>query len=629
MATCKPATGLDQGQAPDSQANVTIRDRMNIVIVGSVDHGKSTLLGRLYADTGTLPEGKVERIQAICRQQGKEFEYAFLFDAFLEEQQQGVTIDTARTFFQWAGRQYILIDAPGHKEFLKNMISGAARAEAALLLIDALEGIKEQSKRHGLLLSMLGVKQVTVVVNKMDLVDYRQETFETIEKEYRAFLAQLNVTPQFVIPGSARQGDNIARSGSRMPWYTGPTVLESLNSFSSTSEKAERPLRFPIQDVYKFDACRILAGRITSGRLKVGDTLTFSPSNKTAVVRTIEAFNVDPPPTQAQAGQSVGITLDEQIFVERGEIIGHASSIPLVSTTFRANLFWLGRRPLEQGTPYVLRLTTREIECQVTAIHRIVDANDLSQDTRGTTTSVQQNEVADITIQARAPLAFDLYTDSDATGCFVLVDHYDVSGGGIITEMVPDREAPLRVEARQRDFAWVKGNVTVAERAMHYGHHATLVLLVGPDTTGKTFLAKQLEAVLVAEGRHAYMLDPENLRHGLDADLREGDAGETIRRYGEVARLLIDTGSLLISTTNSFNLPDDQVIDAIRTLVHPAPVLTVSLSQETGPSSLASDLCFTGPEDFTALARNVLAALIQKGILGEATGKPPGFQVSI
>ncbi len=619
MATCKL----------DTQAGAAVRDRMNIVIVGSVDHGKSTLLGRLYADTGTLPEGKIEKIQAICAQQGKAFEYAFLFDAFLEEQQQGVTIDTARTFFQWEGRQYILIDAPGHKEFLKNMISGAARAEAALLLIDALEGVKEQSKRHGLLLSMLGVKQVTVVVNKMDLVEYRQETFNAVEKDYRAFLAQLNVTPQFVIPASARHGDNIVQPGAHMPWYTGPTVLASLSNFSPESEQAEQPLRFPIQDVYKFDACRILAGRLTAGRLNVGDELIFSPSNKTAVVQSIEAFHVDPPPTQAQAGQSVGITLNEQIFVERGEIIGHPSSLPLVSTTFRANLFWLGRRPLAMGTPYLMRLATREVECRVTAIHRIVDANDLSLDTQATNTLVQQNEVANITIQARAPLAFDLYADCEATGRFVLVDRYDVSGGGIITDMIHDREDTLRTEARQRDVAWIKGNVAVGERAKHYGHHAALVLLIGPDTTGKTFLAKKLESVLVAEGRHAYMLDPENLRRGLDADLRKGNAGETIRRYGEVARLLIDTGSLLISTTNSFNLPDDQALDAIRTLVHPAPVLTVYMSQDTGPAPQAADLCFTGPEDFTAAAHDVLAELKRTGTLGEATGTPSGFQFSI
>ena len=618
MATCKT----------EPQESTDIRDRMNIVIVGHVDHGKSTLLGRLYADTGALPEGKVEKIQAICKQQGKEFEYAFLFDAFLEEQQQGITIDTARTFFQWAGRQYIIIDAPGHKEFLKNMISGAARAEAALLLIDALEGVRDQSKRHGLLLSMLGVKQVTVVVNKMDLVGYRQDTFDGIEKEYREFLAQLNVTPQFVIPASAKLGDNIATPSANMSWYTGPTVLDSLAKFSSESDKAAQPLRFPLQDVYKFDARRILVGRIASGRLKVGDRLICSPSNKTAVVQTVEAFNIEPPPTQAQAGQSAGITLDEQIFVERGEILSHEDSLPLVSTSFRANLFWLGRRPLGMSKPYLIRLGTREVECRIAAIHRIVDANDLSLHEQETKTSVQRNEVADITIQAKAPLAFDLYNDFETTGRFVLVDDYDVSGGGIITEMVQDREENLRVEARQRDVAWTKGDVSIADRATHYGHRAALVLLIGPDSTGKTFLSKKLESVLVAEGRHAYMLDPENLRRGLDADLREGDVGETIRRYGEVARLLLDTGVLLISTTNSFNLPADQVVEAIRTLVHPVPVLTVYMSKEPRGSAEA-DLSFTGPEDFTAVARDVLEALKQKGILAETTGSQPVFQFSI
>ena len=208
--------------------NTKPSETMNIVIVGHVDHGKSTLLGRLYADSGSLPEGKLEKVQAICRQQGKEFEYAFLFDAFLEEQEQGITIDTARTFFMWNGRQYIIIDAPGHKEFLKNMVSGAARAEAALLLIDALEGVKEQSKKHGYLLSMLGVKQVAVVVNKMDLVGYRQDVFDGIEKEYREFLSQFKVTPERVVPVSAKLGDNIVTRSEHMPWYQGPTVLDTL-----------------------------------------------------------------------------------------------------------------------------------------------------------------------------------------------------------------------------------------------------------------------------------------------------------------------------------------------------------------------------------------------------------------
>src|SRR3990167_2609863 len=391
-------------------------DNLNIVIVGHVDHGKSTLLGRLYADTGSLPDGKLEKVQAICRQQGKEFEYAFLFDAFLEEQEQGITIDTARTFFIWKGRQYIIIDAPGHKEFLKNMISGAARAEAALLLIDALEGVKEQSKKHGYLLSLLGVRQFAVVVNKMDLVGYRQDVFDGIEKEYREFLGQFKAVPERIIPVSAKLGDNIANRSTNMPWYTGPTVLDTLSVFKKEAARAEQPLRFPVQDVYKFDARRIIAGRITAGKLKVGDHLVFSPSNKRANIRSVEAFNIDPPPTEGFAGQSIGITLDEQIFVERGEIATHQDQLPSVSTAFRANLFWLGKRPLERGRKYQLRVANKEVDCEVATIHRIIDTMDLAQQ-QGSAT-VNKNQVAELTLRTKTPMAFDLSASFEATGRF-------------------------------------------------------------------------------------------------------------------------------------------------------------------------------------------------------------------
>ncbi len=603
------------------------KETMNIVIVGHVDHGKSTLLGRLYADTGTLPLGKIEKIQAICKQQGKEFEYAFLFDAFLEEQQQGITIDTARTFFSWENRQYIIIDAPGHKEFLKNMVSGAARAEAALLIIDALEGVKDQSKRHGLLLSMLGVKQVTVIVNKMDLVGYREDVFHGIEKEYREFLGQLNVTPQYVIPASAKQGINITTKAPETPWYTGPTVLDSLSHFSLDTAEVDQPLRFPIQDVYKFDARRILVGKITAGQLKIGDRLVFAPSNKSAAIQSIEAFNIDPPPTRASAGQSVGITLDEQIFVERGQIAAHENHGPLVSTSFRANVFWLGQRSLEMHKTYVLRLATREIACEISVIHRIVNANDL--DDRQTSTTVQRNEVADLTIRTKAPLAFDPYTASEDTGRFVLVDEYDVSGGGIITEMVRDDQEGLRTEARERDSAWVKGDIGPEERAKNFGHRAAIVLFTGPDTTAKSFLARKLESVLVAEGRHAYLLDAENLRRGLDADIGETNANEAVRRYGEVARLLTDTGLIVLSTTNPFTLPAGTVAQAIQTLVNPTPVVTIYMSKDQESLLPDATLTFLGLEDFDARARQIIETLKQKGILAETVGAQPAFQFSI
>jgi bifunctional enzyme CysN/CysC len=605
-------------------------ENLNIVIVGHVDHGKSTLLGRLYADTGSLPDGKLEKVQAICRQQGKEFEYAFLFDAFLEEQEQGITIDTARTFFMWKGRQYIIIDAPGHKEFLKNMISGAARAEAALLLIDALEGVKEQSKKHGYLLSLLGVRQFAVVVNKMDLVGYRQDVFEGIEKEYREFLAQFGAVPERIIPVSAKLGDNIANRSGTMPWYQGPTVLDTLSLFKKETARSEQPLRFPVQDVYKFDARRIIAGRITAGRLKIGDHLVFSPSNKRANIRSIEAFNVEPVLTGAEAGQSVGITLDEQIFVERGEVATHQEQLPLVSTAFKANLFWLGKQPLEQGRRYVLRVATREVECEVAAIHRIIDTMDLSQQLGSS--KVTRNQVAELTLRTKIPVAFDLSASFEATGRFVLVDDYDIAGGGIVTEMIRDDQEFLREEARRRDFAWVKGEVGIEERAQQYGHRAAIVLITGGRHTGKSFLAKKLEARLVADGRHAYLLDGENLRRGLDADLAEGERGQTMemaRRYGEVARLLADTGLIVVSTTNPFGMAYVEAAQAIRTLVHPTPVISIQMNTLPDEASTNADLVFSGPADFDAATKCILGELKRRGVLAQAIGAKPTFQYSI
>lgn len=605
-------------------------ETMNIVIVGHVDHGKSTLLGRLYADTGSLPDGKLEKVQAICRQQGKEFEYAFLFDAFLEEQEQGITIDTARTFFIWKGRQYIIIDAPGHKEFLKNMISGAARAEAALLLIDALEGVKEQSKKHGYLLSLLGVRQFAVVVNKMDLVGYRQDVFDGIEKEYREFLGQFKAVPGQVVPASAKLGDNIVNHSDAMPWYAGPTVLDTLSMLRKEAARSEQPLRLPVQDVYKFDARRIIAGRITAGRLRIGDQLVFSPSNKRANIKSVEAFNIEPLRTIGEAGQSIGVTLDEQIFVERGEIASHPDQLPLVSTAFRANVFWLGKRPLERGRKYQLRVATREVDCEIAAIHRIIDTMDLAQQ-QGSTV-VSKNQVAELTLRTKAPVAFDLSTSFEATGRFVLVDEYDIAGGGIITELVHDDQEFLREEARRRDFAWVKGEVGIEDRARQFGHRAAVVLVTGGRHAGKSLLARKLESRLVADGRHAYLLDGENLRRGLDADLNEearGQTAEMARRYGEVARLLIDTGLIVVSTTNPFGLAYREAVQAIRTLVHPAPVIAVHMSRTEEEPPADTDVVLCGPADFDAATRQVIEELKRRGVLAQAIGTKPTFQYSI
>jgi bifunctional enzyme CysN/CysC len=313
--------------------------------------------------------------------------------------------------------------------------------------------------------------------------------------------------------------------------------------------------------------------------------------------------------------------------VERGHIATHEETRPLVSTRIRANLFWLGNRPLETRRTYTLRLATREVPCEVTVIHRIVDANNL--DDRHTQTTVQRNEVADITLRCKSPLAFDLYANFETTGRFVLVDSYDVAGGGIITELVPDEQEDFRTEARERDSAWVKGDVGAEDRAERYGHRAAVILFTGPDTTAKGFLGRKLETVLVAEGRHAYLLAPENLQRGLDADLHEIKPDEIIRRFGEVVRLLTDTGSLVITTTNAFQQATKDLVQTVQTLVNPIPVITIQMAKNLDGPQPDTDLIFAGPEDFDECTHKIISLLKSRGILAEPTGSRPDFQYSI
>ncbi|MCA9660632.1 MAG: 50S ribosome-binding GTPase [Myxococcales bacterium] len=489
-------------------APVSTTETMNIVIVGHVDHGKSTMVGRLLADTGTLPEGKVEKVQATCRRQGKVFEYAFLLDALEAEQDQGITIDAARVFFKTAKRDYIIIDAPGHVEFLKNMVTGAARAEAAVLLIDAGEGVQENSRRHGYLLAMLGIRQVVVAVNKMDLVDYDQGAFDAIVAEYREFLAEIGVEPLQFIPVASRTGEMIARRSDKLTWYDGPTILEAVDGLSKQPQQENLPLRFPVQDVYKWghrgDDRRIVAGRVEAGSLAVGDEVVFWPSGKRSRVASIEAFSA-PSVERIGARRSTGITLTEQIFADRGDVISHADAPPAVANRLRVKLFWLGRAPMTQGRAYKLKLATAEVEARIVAIHRVLDASDLDSSTDKRL--VERHDVADVTLALRRPIAVDRAEDSEATGRFVVVDNYDIAGGGIVSAHKLD--AIAAASGAQRRHALL-------------GHGPALVNIRGPAERGRA-IADALEGELIGLGNLAYVVDegasPSVIAALLDAGL--------------------------------------------------------------------------------------------------------------
>jgi bifunctional enzyme CysN/CysC len=559
------------------------QELMRLVIVGHVDHGKSTLVGRLLSDTGSLPEGKLQFTKDICDRQGKVFEFAFLLDALEEEQDQGITIDTSQIFFHTEKRHYVIIDAPGHKEFLKNMVTGAASAEGALLLIDAYEGVQEQSRRHGYILKLLGLTQVAVVVNKMDLVDYDPEVFYKIKTEYTEFLTSMGIEPRMFIPVAAKVGENIATPSEKMKWHEGPTVLEMLDQFEKQKPKDHLPFRLPVQDVYKFDERRIIAGRVESGTLNIGDEVVFSPSLKRARVKTIEAWSVPEQPKIATATQSVGITLDEQIFVERGEVASLSEEGPIVSTTFDVNVFWMGSRHFEKGREYTIKLTTEEVECEIVEFKKVIDASTL-EPLEGQDYLVK-NDVAEVTLRTKRPIAFDLFGTIPETGRFVIVDEYDVCGGGIVTTYSASTDKDkLRDEVRNRDFNWIKSNISSSERAYRNGHQAALVLFVGESGVGKAKLAKSLEEKIFKNNFQSYLLDGRNVRLGVSADLEEEKSpeGEPLRRFGEVARLFLDAGHILISTTNVFNQEDHSDVELI---IDPCPLIEIHIGDKVPSGS--------------------------------------------
>src|SRR5437016_6336859 len=531
-----PQSAIRDSQSSDVQ-------HLKIVFVGHVDHGKSTLIGRILQDTDSLPEGKVEMVKKACAGEGMEFECAFLLDALLVKQKQNVTIDTTQIPFRTQRRRSAIIDAPGHKEFLKNMITGASSADAAILVIAASEGVREQSRRHAYLLGLLGIKQVIVVVNKMDLVDFSETRFHEIESEYRKFLVDLGLEGRCFIPASAKSGDNVAHRGKKLNWYQGPTVLEALDALETHRADVDFPLRFCVQDVYRFDDRRIIAGRIETGKLRVGDQLVFSPANKSSVVATIERWNA-PANGPAVAGDSIGISLTEQIFAERGYVASHQNETPIETNRFHADLFWIVRDPLRTGHFYDLRLATQQVKCQIVSIEQVVDSSTLETKTDGRE-QLERNEIGRLTIQTRSPLVVDNHERVPNLGRFVIIDDGQICGGGTIFGGVYTD----RTVAKSKNIFWTEGKITPRTRAMRSGHRGAVVWLTGLSGAGKPTIGQSLERDLFQHGMHTYVLDGDNIRHGLNSNLgfSPDDRVENIRRVSEVAKLMADAGAVVIT----------------------------------------------------------------------------------
>lgn len=533
------------GQAqPEPAVQTTLP--MKIVIVGHVDHGKSTLVGRLFHDTGSLPVGKVEAIQAMCDKRGMPFEWAFILDALQAERDQGITIDISQIFFKTPLRHYVLIDAPGHREFVKNMITGAAQADAAVLVVDAREGMQEQTRRHAYLLHLLGIHQIVVAINKMDLVNWSLPRFQEVATEVREYLDDLKLDLQHIIqiPVSARDGDNIVERSVKCAWFDGLSLTGALDALQPPLGSLDLPLRFPVQDVYKFDDRRIIAGRIESGHMRKGDTLLFSPSNKQVRVSSIESW-----PKKdilaVRAGQSIGVTLEEQLFIERGEIASLMSNPPMLSNVFRGRIFWLGREPLMAGSKYTMKLCTGQYQVEVEKVERVIDVNDLG--TSGAD-RVERNAVAEVVLRSRRQIALDPFEHNMHTGRFVLVDNYELVGGGLISmDGYADQRRSQTV--RSTNIFRVEHRIATEDRWQANGHKSGILWMTGLSGAGKSTLAFALEQFLFRKGYQVYVLDGDNVRHGLCSDLgfSPADRVENIRRVGQAAGLFARAGFLVIT----------------------------------------------------------------------------------
>jgi len=392
-------------------------DALSLVIVGHVDHGKSTLIGRLLYDTDSLPPDKIEEVKN-------------LLDHLEEERKQGITIDTTQVFFKTSKRQYVIIDAPGHVEFVKNMITGASQAEAAVLIVDVAEGVMEQTRRHSYMLSLLGLEQIIVVLNKMDMVDFSQDHFNTIKHQTLDWLKTIDIEATLCVPISAIEGDNIAAKSDNMKWYTGPTFLESMDTLQNKQSQENNSLFFPIQDVYKIEDKRINAGRVESGVIEEGAEIKIMPGGQVTRINTIEKFLEQP--HKAVAGECIGLTTTDSVFVERGNVLCSPGSEPMLTDRIFANIFWMAKQDLKKGQKLTIRCSTQETSCRIESIKKRIDSSTLEVIAEDAD-AIGNLDVAEVVIKTKKPLAITSFNDVQELGRFVLVQDENIYAGGIVT----------------------------------------------------------------------------------------------------------------------------------------------------------------------------------------------------
>ncbi len=405
------------------------RTKISLVMVGHVDHGKSTLIGRILADTNSVARDKMEELKKASKNTGNELEFAFLLDHLREEREQGITIDTTQTFFQTENREYQIIDAPGHVEFVKNMITGTAQANSAVLIVDAVEGVMQQTKRHAYILSFLGIQDIIVAVNKMDKVGYSQERYVEVVEEIKKIFEQLQFSCRHFIPMSALKGDNVCKASENMKWYDDGDLLTIMESIEVKQEKRECPFIVPIQDVYKVEDKRIAVGRIECGELHTGSEIRVVQTEQTTQVQSIEKYLEKR--SKAAAGECIGITTKDAIFLERGSIVCEREAAIQYDNVINANIIWLERENVQCSQRLIMRCSTQEATCVIEEIYHKINTGQLAE-ADDKDTNMNYLDAGRVRIRTKNKLAFTKFTDCENTGRFVLLRNNSICANGII-----------------------------------------------------------------------------------------------------------------------------------------------------------------------------------------------------
>lgn len=517
----------------------TDKSLLRFLTCGSVDDGKSTLIGRLLYDSQLILDDQLASLRNESRNRttGAEgIDFSLLVDGLAAEREQGITIDVAYRFFSTDKRKFIVADTPGHEQYTRNMATGASNADLALVLIDARKGVLTQTRRHSFILSLIGVKHVVLVVNKIDLVDYDEAVFDRIVAEYRAFAEPLGFKTLAAVPVSALRGDNILAKSERTPWFDGTPLVPYLEAVDVAEDRSAGKLRFPVQWVNRPNLdFRGFSGTVASGAVAVGDDVLIASSRKPAVVSRIVTMDGDL--QRAVAGQAVTLVLDREVDISRGDMLSHPGETPEFSNQFQARLVWMSEEPAYPGRSYLLKLGTQLVPATITDLKFRTNVNTLEHTAA---TKVDLNEVATVTIATDKPIAFDAYASNALTGGFILVDRISNAtlGAGTI-------EFGLR---RAQNLTYQSFDVNRDVRAQMKGQTPRIIWFTGLSGSGKSSIANLLEKRLTAEGRHAYILDGDNVRHGLNRDLGFTEAArvENIRRVAEVAKLMADAGLIVL-----------------------------------------------------------------------------------